>query len=272
MSEPVLSVSEFYAGVAAYRAVLDPAWRDDLWATQFAEEQSRLTSIIGPGEGRRILDCACGDGGQSIPLAALGWQVTATDVTESSLQALRRRADGYGVSVDVRSCDMRDLGPHLGMPFDWAICCGALDNLVDEDGIERALAGIYAALASGGRCFLRLRDLQHIRAGRVRYDVKEERILPDGSGRVIRLEDWEEESPTRMICAWIFLHEDDRKVDYRWETRIFRHRRRVVTLPEVEILLREAGFGSVDVLPRPSPWRSIEVIAQKPGGNPDILR
>jgi hypothetical protein len=65
------------------------------------------------------------------------------------------------------------------------------------------------------------------------------------------------------VNVWVFLREDTRNQGYRWETTMFACRRRVLRKAELELLLREAGFNSVQFLSRPSPWDPFEVIAER---------
>jgi hypothetical protein len=154
---------------------------------------------------------------------------------------------------------MRDLGRHFRAAFDWVVSCMALDNIIADDDIQAALRGMRSALKPGGKCYLRLRDFDHLMSLRPRYDVREERAVPHG--RVIRLEDWEYESDTHVICRYVFLREDTRRDGYRWQTDVFSYRRRALRKAELERFLAAAGLRHVAFLPQPSPWAPYEVVA-----------
>jgi glycine/sarcosine N-methyltransferase len=259
MDTPILAPEVFYASVARHMNEIDPGWAEERWRAQVERELNHLPGLLGDARGRSVLDCSCGDGGQAIPLAMLGWRVTATDITEPSLATARRRAAERGLSIAFQPCDMRDLGQRFESAFDVVITCMALDNITDDDGLQRAARGLFESLKPGGRCSIRLRDLEHILAARPRYDFSEERAVPHG--RVIRLEDWDYADEERPVCAYVFLREDQRKEGYRWETTIFRYRRRVLRKRDLERMLLAAGFARVEFLPRPSPWAPYEVVA-----------
>ena len=121
---------------------------------------------------------------------------------------------------------------------------------------------MFDALKPSGRCYLRLRDFDHLMSVKPRYDFRSERGVPHG--RLIRLEDWDYESATHVVNLWVFLHEDARKSGYRWETTTFAYRRRALRKSELSRFLREAGFPEVAFLPQESPWAPYEVIAEKP--------
>lgn len=210
-----------------------------------------------------MLDCSCGDGGQAIPLAQLGWQVAATDITDDALETARYRVKRQGLDIDFRVCDMRHLGTFFQNEFDQVITCMALDNIASEDGIRAAVRGMFGALKPGGQLYIRQRDFDHLMRARPRYEIKEERTIPHG--RVIRMEDWEYESETHVVYFWLFLREDDRREVNRWAATAFRLQRRALRKAELEIILRAVGFDSVEFLSQPSPWHPYEVVAGKAG-------
>ena len=258
----VLSVRDFYASTAAYMHELDPIWAEERWQAQLEREWDILLGRLGRGEGKSVLDCSCGDGGQAIPLAELGWQVTGADVTADSLTRARRRALEMGLDIEFAESDMRRLDERFSERFDQVITCMALDNITEEEGIQQALRGMHGALKPGGVCYIRLRDLDNIMSSKPRYEFKEERLLPHG--RVIRLEDWIFESETHVICVYVFLHEDRRKEGYAWEVHTFAWRRRALRKAELARFMKRAGFDEIRFLLQPSPWHPYEVVAVRP--------
>lgn len=271
----LLSTQEFYSAVARYHQRLldgtDPAWQqtEQQHAEQerqlgLAHERAALRAHFGEGNGRTALDASCGDGQQAIPLAQLGWRVTATDLTDLQLDLARARAAREGVTLTVQSCDLRDLDQQFQEQFDLAITCMALDNLPTDGAIRRALRGLFGALRPGGRCYIRLRDLEHVVAERQRYEWKGERTLP--YGRLISLEDWQYEGEpevTHVVHIYAYLLEDHRREGYQWDSTAYGHRRRVLRKAELDQFLRDEGFGHVEFLPQPSRWSPYEVIATK---------
>lgn len=263
MSLRVLSTQEFYARVADYMYHVDPTWDEEQWQAQMVAEHGKLSAVLGEPHGRSVLDCSCGGGGQAIALAKLGWQVTATDITEAYLDAAQQRARQEGVVIDFRLCDMRDLDHHFRASFDWVVSCYALDNITDDEGIQQAVKCMFSALRPGGKCYIRLRDFDNIMSEKPRYEGYKERVVPHG--RVVRLEDWEYESDTHVVCIYVFLWEDHRKKGYRWTTDVFSYRRRALRKAELERFLRAAGFRRIEFLPQPTPWHPYEVVASKAG-------
>ncbi|MDQ3319881.1 MAG: class I SAM-dependent methyltransferase [Actinomycetota bacterium] len=58
---------------------------------------------------RRVLDPACGIGTQALGLAAAGYDVTATDVSERSVDRCAREAAARGLPVKTHVADLRSL-------------------------------------------------------------------------------------------------------------------------------------------------------------------
>ncbi|MFI9449911.1 methyltransferase domain-containing protein [Amycolatopsis sp. NPDC052450] len=52
---------------------------------------ARLAEIAGPLTAGTALDLGCGGGGDALWLAARGWRVTAADISEAAVRALRER-------------------------------------------------------------------------------------------------------------------------------------------------------------------------------------
>jgi glycine/sarcosine N-methyltransferase len=262
-SPPVLSVDRFYAAVGRYMDAVDPGWAEDTFQAQAGPEHDRLDAALGAGAGRSALDCACGSGGQALPLARLGWRVTASDVCAPALTAAADRAGRAGLDLRWHQADMREVGGLFPAAFDLVVCCMALDNLVEDQAIAAALGSIRDALAPGGRCYVRQRDFDTLLAARPRYEFREERAVP--GGRVIRLEDWAFDGEKRAVCTWAFLREDRRRPGYAWETTAFAWRRRALRKVELGQMMADAGLVGVRFLPQASPWSPYEVIAERPG-------
>ena len=221
-----------------------------------------IAAVVGEGGGRAALDVGCGTGRQSIPLALLGWRVTAVDINDGHLERIRARAERQKVPLDVERCDMRALAVRYHGVYDLVVCCLTLDHLLTDGEIGRALHGMWTALRPGGQCYLRLDDLEHLLRSRPRYAFREERRVPHG--RVIRLEDWEYQGENHVVCRTVFLHEDDRRPGNRWHTDVFSYRRRALRRADLCELLGAAGFEEIELLPQDIPGGYYEVLARRP--------
>lgn len=65
-----------------------PGFKEGAWWVQDLAA-SLPARLLGPGEGRHVLDLCAAPGGKSLQLAAAGWNVTALDVSKRRLELLR---------------------------------------------------------------------------------------------------------------------------------------------------------------------------------------
>jgi SAM-dependent methyltransferase len=107
--------------------------------------------------GRRALDVACGTGKSSLPLAELGYEVTACDVSPGMVAVARERLPVPPGRVFV--ADMRRL-PALPR-FDLVTCLDdAINYLLTEGDVRATFAGIGRALRPGGLVAFDLNSLR----------------------------------------------------------------------------------------------------------------
>ena len=92
-------------------------------------EQAAILNKLFNGNGfdstAHLLDCACGIGTQSIGLAALGYRVTASDISDGELSEARKRAEENGVNIRFERADFCALSDTFSEQFDIVI---AMDN------------------------------------------------------------------------------------------------------------------------------------------------
>lgn len=81
-----------------------------------------LVDATGIRPGMRVLDVAAGSGNASIPAAATGADVVASDLTPELLEAGRRKAEAAGVQLDWEEADAEHL-PYDDRSFDVVISC-----------------------------------------------------------------------------------------------------------------------------------------------------
>jgi ubiquinone/menaquinone biosynthesis C-methylase UbiE len=235
----------------------------ELWHETLYGEIAQLRPTIGTSEGGALLDCSCGSGSQAIALAKLGWQVTATDINEASLDLARQRAEMDEVEVAWGICDMRDLAQRFDAEFEWMVTCYALYEITEDVEIQRAVDGMYAALRPGGRCYVRLRDMDDLMADKPRYSVHGE--VRTAQGRMFCIQDWEYESETHVTQIYAFLIEDEQYDDWRrWRSDAVGIRKRAIGQADLVQFLTHAGFEDITFLERAGAWEPYEVVAHKP--------
>ena len=167
----------FYDSLAPHYDLIYPDWHGSMARQGEALDRlirAHLPSISTP---LRVLDVAAGIGTQALALAALGYRVTARDLSRVAVTRLGREADARGLAVDRGVCDMREVAAAVDGPFDVVICCdNALPHLLTDRDITQALAQFRAVLVDGGLCVCSVRDYDRIdRASSAHHDYGERR-------------------------------------------------------------------------------------------------
>ena len=115
---------------------------------------ARMTELLAPQAGDRVLELGTGSGYQAAVLAELGAQVTSIERHAELADTARDRLDelGYGDRVTVRGAD-GSLGDPVGAPYDGIIVTAAAPSIPIE---------LRDQLADGGRLVIPVgpRDLQ----------------------------------------------------------------------------------------------------------------
>ena len=94
------------------------------WNATTQEQAVILNKIFnnnGFSTSAHILDCACGIGTQAIGLAALGYPVTASDISDGALVEAKARAESQGVSIRFEHADFCALTDTFSEQFDIVI-------------------------------------------------------------------------------------------------------------------------------------------------------
>jgi len=129
--------------------------------------------------GDTVLDVGCGTGNSFLPLLALGWTVTAADISPSMAELARVKA-GPGVRVEV--ADMREL-PVYGS-FDLVFCLDdAINYLLSTKELAQALRAMAANLAPAGVLIFDSNTLTTYRTffgERVVVEARGRRLIWDG--------------------------------------------------------------------------------------------
>lgn len=106
-----------------------------------------------------ILDCACGIGTQSVGLAALGYHITASDISDAELSEAAKRAEENHVSFRLEHADFRALDHTFSETFDIIICIdNALPHMLSHGALESAIQSITGRIRDGGMFVASIRD------------------------------------------------------------------------------------------------------------------
>src|SRR5918996_493681 len=97
---------------------------------------------------------------RALGLAALGFQVTGSDISPVAVQRAGDEAARRGIRLPCFIADVRAL-PVCSTTFDAVIACdNALPHLLSEDEIHQALQECLRCLRPNGRCVISMRDYE----------------------------------------------------------------------------------------------------------------
>ena len=106
-----------------------------------------------------VLDCACGIGTQAIGLAALGYKVTASDISDAEIAQAKTRAETNNVDICFAHADFCALSKTFSQKFDIVICMdNALPHMLSHAALEEAIKSITGQMAAGGIFVASIRD------------------------------------------------------------------------------------------------------------------
>ena len=241
-----METSQFYDDLADY---YDLVYHD--WEASMVRQGRVLADLLrteGPSEGTfRVLDAAAGIGTQALPLAALGFQVTARDLSPGAIARLRREAESRGVRIDAARADMRDLATAVVGPFDAVIACdNSVPHLLEDEDIVAALRGFRRVLTDDGILLISVRDYDRIERGRSSHHPYGEHVR---NGRRFRLgQDWRWLDPVRYRTT--FLVEEYLDTEWR-EILSTSADYYALGIPQLLDLMARAGFTDCAVSTAP---------------------
>ncbi len=151
----------FYDNMASQYDKLFLDWHSDV--QQQAAILDRIFRANGFDNTARVLDCACGIGTQAIGIAALSYDVTASDISDNELAEARARADAKGVTIRFEHADFCALSETFSEQFDIVIAMdNALPHMLTREALESAVRSIAGRTARGGIFAASIRDYDSI--------------------------------------------------------------------------------------------------------------
>ncbi len=234
----------FYDAIAEYYPLF---YRD--WEVQMEREGLGLRSIFRNRGIEHVLDASCGAGAQAIPLAQLGFRVTAVDPSAGMLAKARDFAAQYFVSekLEFIQGDFQHLLNLVEPPFDAVISKGnSLPHLLTDEEVEIALLSFFELLRPGGTLVIGMRDFGPFMEDRPRF-------IPglaheDESGQeFITFELWSWDDGPPVIASQNLYIVEGKNPDYHTLRRHVNYR--PLSTDEVKVVLLEVGFEEITDYP-----------------------
>ena len=211
------------------------------WEATTHDQAQILEGIIsdhGLGRDARVLDCACGIGTQAIGLAALGYDVTASDISDGELAEARARAQGNGVRIRFEHADFRFLSDVFDEGFDVVMAMdNALPHMLTSEDLALAIGSIAQQVRPGGIFVASIRDYDELLQKKPPYSPPY--IHRTAEGQRVSFQTWEWEGENYRLVQYII--DDGEALQFGKFECEYRATRR----QELTDLLLASGFGEV---------------------------
>jgi len=186
-----------------------------------------------------ILDCACGIGTQAIGLAALGYSVTASDISEGELCEARLRAERNNVSIRFERADFCALSDSFDEKFDIVIVMdNALPHMLTGAALKKAVDSITGQIRPGGIFVASIRDYDALLMTKPPYSPPY--IHKTDNGQRVSFQTWEWNGDNYRLIQYIIDDEASLEIS-RFECEY-----RTIRRDELTKLLEDAGCTEVE--------------------------
>jgi len=238
-----MPTSTFYDDLADYYDLIFADWEASMTRQGALLAEAIRGSVVAKGRAPRVLDAAAGIGTQSLPLAALGFEVTARDVSATAIARLGREAAARSLHIDAAVADMRALRSAVNGPFDAVIACdNAIPHLLTESEMAATLRGFFDLLAAGGVLLVSVRDYEQVDRRPTSFHPYGERMR---DGRRYRLgQHWSWLDPLHYRTTFVIEAYDGTTWRDVVRTEAEYH---AVTMAALLESMRDAGFESCAV-------------------------
>ena len=245
----------FYDNMASH---YDKLFED--WSAATREQAVILDRIFrnyGFDSSASVLDCACGIGTQAIGLAALGYPVTASDISHAELAEAAKRAAENNVSVRFEHADFCALSDTFAETFDIIICMdNALPHMLSHEALEAAIGSITGRMKKDGIFVASIRDYDALLLQKPPYSPPY--IHKTGNGQRVSFQTWAWEDDHYKLIQYII---DDGNM---LEISKFECEYRATSRSEITDLLLASGCRDVKwLIPEETEFYQPIVVARK---------
>lgn len=232
-------IKSFYDDMATQYDMLFQDWNES--SKKHANILDKIFNSYGYHKNISILDCACGIGTQAIGLSKLGYNVTASDLSENELKEAQKRSETNEVSITFKQANFCKLSDYFSTQFDIIIAMdNALPHMLTKESLHCAIESIYKQTKEGGIFVASIRDYDKL------LDEKPSSSTPyiykTEKGQKVSFQTWEWLGDNYKFIQYIIDDEDSLKISK------FNCEYRAVKRQEMKDHLIECGFKKVEFL------------------------
>ena len=227
----------FYDNLAAQYDKLFLDWKAS--TREQAEILNRLFNSYGFDSTANLLDCACGIGTQAIGLAALGYHVTASDISDGELSEAKARAEKNGVQIRFEHADFCALSDTFSEQFDIVIAMdNALPHMLTGSALEAAVRSITGRIRTGGIFVASIRDYDSLLLQKPAYSAPY--IHKTEKGQRVSFQTWDWKDDNYRFIQYVIDDEEELRIN-RFECEY-----RAVRREELTASLMNCGCRNVE--------------------------
>lgn len=180
-------IQNFYDNLAAHYDKLFSDW--NFTTHEQAEILNGIFEANGFDSKANVLDCACGIGTQAIGLARIGYNVTASDISEAELAEAGKRAAENNVKIRFERADFRTLSKNFDGQFDIVVAMdNALPHMLTGEDLKKAVGSIAERIKENGIFVGSIRDYDALLRDKPSYSPPYIHEVADG--RRISFQTW----------------------------------------------------------------------------------
>ena len=199
-------IQTFYDSLATQYDKLFLDWK----AT--TKEQAEILEHIFQNNGfdcnAKILDCACGIGTQAIGLSALGYNVTASDISKGALVEAQKRAKENNLEIYYERADFCALSDTFTEKFDIVIAMdNALPHMLSSGELELAIKSIVNQVKENGIFVASIRDYDSLLMEKPPYSPPY--IHKTDKGQRVSFQTWDWNDENYKLTQYIVDDSDD---------------------------------------------------------------
>ena len=201
------------------------------WAAHYG----RLMDACGVPKRGRCVECACGTGNLTLPLARAGYQMTGIDLSEDMLALAMEKARAAGMNVPFVRQDMRFLS--VPRRVDCVLCtCDGVNYLTDGKQAGEFFRAAFFALRPGGALIFDVSTPDKLRSTLGSNTL----FSDDEEISYIWRNSWNEKNALASLNLSLFV----RRPDGAYERLEERQRQKAHTRQELKQALLAAGFSA----------------------------